>query len=155
MKKATFLITAGIIMVMLVGCQMSRTPIDSDTFKTEAEAAGYTVQNAVDQQSEEAVIDYLIAIKGEESIDYQIEFAIVPTVEQAKSTYQENRSTFEAQKESAFAETSVAIGNYSSYKLSTGKRYYVISRIENTFIYIDASSEYKDEIATFLKNIGY
>ena len=155
MKKTAFFLTAIVTLMMLASCKASRTPINAEDFKTKAEAAEYTVQDALDQFPAGVANDYLIAFKGTTAIDYQIEFADVPTVEQAVSAYQENRSKFEEQKGSSSVQSSVSAGNYSYYKLASNGRYYVISRIENTFIYIDASVEYKDEIVEFLRNIGY
>jgi len=156
MKKIVHLMSVIIILAMLVGCQIgSKAPISADEFTTKAETAGYIVQDGVDQFPEGAVDEYLLAIKGTDEIDYQIEFAVVPTVEQAKSAYQENYDKIESKKGLFSTHISVSIGNFSSYKLTTDEKYYVISRIENTFIYVDASAEYKDEIDDFLESIGY
>jgi len=154
-KKMSFLLAVVMVLILTAGCQGSRTPVDAVQFNAKAEEAGYLVQDASDQFDDGDVNDYLIAIKGTESIDYQIEFAVVPTEAQAISAYQENKGEFEANKGSSSSCSSVSTGNYSYYYLTTNGRYYVISRIENTFIYVDASAEYKAEISSFLKSIGY
>jgi len=151
MKKVALLVSIVMVLVIFTGCKTSRTPINADTFIAKAEAAGYIVQDAADERVE----NFLIAIKGTDSIDYQIEFIVVSTVEQAKSAYQENYNKIESKKGTSSVHSSASIGNYSYYKLTTDGRYYVISRTENTFIYIDASAEYKNEISNFLSVIGY
>jgi len=155
MKKTALLFVTIAIFAMLSGCQTSRTPLDAAGFTEKAEAAGYTVQDAADQFPEGAVNDCLLAIMGTDTVLYKIEFAVVPTVEQANSAYWENRSNIEASKGSASSNTSVSMDNYAYYKLTSDGKYSVISRIENTFVYVVASSEYKDEIAAFLQDIGY
>ena len=155
MKKSFFFLSIIMALVILIGCQSSRNPITANEFTAKAETVGYTVQDAANQFPKDAVEDYLIAIKGTDTIDYQIEFAVVPTVEQAINAYTENRNTFESKKGTASVYSSVSMGNYSYYTLTTDNKYYVISRIENTFIYVDVSAEYKDEIVKFLQDIGY
>jgi len=156
MKKTLILATVALMLATaLIGCNVSRAPIDAATFAEKAEAAGYRIQNAIDQLAEGKADDYLIAIAGAETINYQIEFIVVPTVQQAITAYQDNRADFEAQKGSTSSYSSVSLGNVSSYKLTSNGRYFVISRIENTFVYINASVEYKDGIVDFLKTIGY
>ena len=45
--------------------------------------------------------------------------------------------------------------NSEKYSLKTGGRYMVISRIENTVVYVNASDTYKKEIDETLKEINY
>ena len=157
MKKTAFIFSIIAALVMFAGCKSSRTPITAEEFITKAEAAGYTVQDSMDQLAQEVVEGYLIAYKEDDDADvkFQIEFVTVSTVEQAKAAYTENYNTFKAKKGSSYSESSVKLGNYAHYKLTSGGRYYVISRTETTFVYIDADSEYKGEIVEFLKDIGY
>jgi len=155
-KKALILTLALVIVCLTAGCQKSRTAISADTFTAKAEEAGYTVQNVAEQFSEGDVNDYLCAIKGiEPVIDYQIEFAVLHTVDQAKQAYQVNVAVFDSKKGASSSYSTVTLGNYSCYYLTTNGRYYVISRTDNTFIYVDADAKYKKEIDAFLKKIGY
>jgi len=157
MKKRVLLLLAVITAAtLLAACTTKKTPITAATFRAEAEAAGFTVQDSAYQLDAGSVEDYLIAYKGSvNDIDFQIEFAVVPTVEQAQNAYQENKADFEAAKGTVSSYSSVSIGNYSYYKQDSAGRYCVISRIDNTFIYIDTASTYKKEINDFLKKIGY
>ena len=157
MKKIALILTVVIVLAMMDGCliqEASRTPISANEFTTKAEAAGYRIQDAADQASG-AAEDYLIAIQGTSAIDYQIEFFVVSTVDQAKATYQGNLSKIESQKGAISTNLSADKETYAYYKLASDNRYYVISRIENTLVYIDASEKYKDEIVKFLRDIGY
>ena len=155
MKKLTILTVFLLTFFMLAGCQTSRSAISAEEFKTKAEAAGYTVQDASSQYPDGQVDEYWIAVKLSDAIDYQIEFAVVPTAEQAKGAYEQNKADFESKKGNFTVHSTVSIGNYSYYYLTTSARFQVISRVDNTFIYIDAEKEYKDEIENFLQSIGY
>ena len=45
--------------------------------------------------------------------------------------------------------------NYIKFTMYDLDNYYVISRVENTLIYVNASAQYKDEIESLLKKIDY
>ena len=62
---------------------------------------------------------------------------------------------FEKQKENTLAETNVNGKNYSKYTLSTGNKYKVLSRIDNTVIYLDVDNSYKEEVKNILGELGY
>ena len=156
MKKVASLLSIIMVISMLAGCQLSRTPIDADMFKTEAEATGYTVTETTNIYPDGTVGICQIAIKNSDSIEYQIEFVTVPTVEQAKTIYQEKYSEYESRKGlGSSSYSSVSSWNYSYYRLTTNGRYYVVSRTSNTFLYVESSEEYKGEIADFVRSIGY
>jgi len=153
MKKAALLLGVVVISSMLLGCSASRNPIDADTFRTKAEEAGYTVIDTINPDGTAG--DCLLAIKNPEGIEYQIEFVIVPTVEQAKSIYQEKKDEYESKKGTSSSHSSVSFGNYSYYNLTTNGKYYLVSRTANTFVFVEASTKYKDEISDFIRSIGY
>ena len=155
MKKAALLLGFVLLFSMMAGCQMSRTPVDADTFKTKAEAAGYTVNETTNVYPDGADGDCLLAIKNPDAIEYQIEFVILSTTEQAKKLYQEKYSEYESKKGISSSHSSVSVGNYSYYHLTTNGKYYVVSRTENTFLFVATSETYKNEISDFLGSIGY
>jgi hypothetical protein len=129
-----------------------RTALTADEFKSKMEDAGYIVTDAKDIFDAGMVDDVLLADKDG---DYQIEFYIVPTVDQAKAAFDENKTGFEDVDESKISTLSGSGSNYAYYRKSTADGYYVVSRIENTFIYVDASSGFNDEIKSILKDLGY
>ena len=45
--------------------------------------------------------------------------------------------------------------NYSKYTLQSDNKYMVVSRIEDTVVYVKVDSKYKDQIKDLLKEIGY
>lgn len=155
MKKIALLLGITLMFSMLSGCQLSRTAIDADMFKTEAEAAGYTVIDTTNSYPDGTVGNCQIAVKSSDSIEYQIEFVIVPTEEQAKTIYQEKYAEYESRKDSGSSHSSVSVGNYAYFRLTSNGKYYVVSRTGNTFLFVEASEEYKSEIADFIRSIGY
>lgn len=137
-----------LISAILVGCG-KKTALTPDEFKTTLEGKGYTVTDTVVENTEKV----FIAINS--TNEYQIEFFKVGTESQAISAFNTNKSDFESQKGSISSEVSVELNNYAKYNLSTNTEYKVISRIDTTFIYVNAPVQFKDEIKTVLDSIGY
>ena len=115
------------------------------------EAAGFTLVDAADQFEEGRVESVHIAV-GE---NYQVEFYIVPSVEQAKRTFAEKKASIEAAKGSASSNKSFQVANYSSFSQTSDGIFSLVSRTDNTFIYFNAGSEYKKEISDIIKDLGY
>jgi|GEM_PF-590491 len=156
MKKIAISALLIVTLLVLTSCQMSRTAISAEEFKTAAEAAGYTVQDSKDLLDSDLISDFFIAYKEDgANIDYQIEFLVLPDVNDAKATYEKNCSDFEAKKGNFSSYSSLSLGNYSVYTQTSGGRYFVVSRTDNTLVFVDADEKYKEEISEFLKTIGY
>lgn len=140
-----------ILSLTMTACMQSRTPLTAEKFADKMEAAGYEIVDATGQFADGVVeVVYLAMTDG-----YQIEFYVVPSIDQAKNAYSTNKADFEALKSGSYSEKSVSVNNYSYYKLTSAGGYYVISQIDNTFIYIDADAEYKAEINEILEQLGY
>lgn len=69
--------------------------------------------------------------------------------------YNTNKTTFESQNSNVSASTTVGINNYSTYSLTTNKKYKYLSRIDNTLVYVDVDKSYKDIVQDIMKEIGY
>ncbi len=69
--------------------------------------------------------------------------------------YQNNASRFETMKANSSAQTNISGKNYSKYTLSSSGKYMVVSRINNTVVYLNVDSSYKDEVKTILSELGY
>ena len=60
-----------------------------------------------------------------------------------------------SKKGNASGETSVSMKNYSKYSLSTGGKFKVVSRIDNTVVYLNVDSNNKDAVRDLLDELGY
>lgn len=156
MKKAKKLLMSIMLlcgMFMLTGC-FNKTALTAEQFKVEAEGVGYSVLYVTDQ-TVNADIAKNIYLAIDSGMKYQIEFWELDSVENAQILYNANQSKFENLKTSGSVETTVTVGNSAKYTLATGGKYKVVSRIDNTVIYVDADATYKDNIKDFLKQLGY
>ena len=69
--------------------------------------------------------------------------------------YNINRDMFEKSKKNISSESSVSIGNYAKYTLSSNGDYMVASQIDNTFVYAKVKEENKEKVKSLLKELGY
>ncbi len=137
----------------LAGCGEKKS-ITPEDFRTITEAKGCTVVDISDQYAEvKEISGAYVALIGEG--EYQVEFYVLTTDEAAKRMYAGNKGIFENSIVGASSHSSASLANYDSYKLTADGSYKVLSRIDNTMIYVDAPSEYKSEINSILKALGY
>lgn len=149
------IVIAGIIVgVVIINKNLNKEPITVSEFKNIMEDKDFEIMDAKDQFED---YDYIekVYLALEEDYEYQIEFYKLDEEDDAINFYNTNKRIFEDSKSSASAETSVSMGNNSKYTLATGDKYKVVSRIENTVIYLNVDEEYKDEVKDILKEIGY
>lgn len=73
------------------------------------------------------------------------------TAEQFKNGAEESGySVLDVTDQTEYAEVAKNI-----YLALDGEKYQVVSRIDNTVIYVDADEAYKDDVKDFLKQLGY
>ena len=73
----------------------------------------------------------------------------------ASSFFNNNKKTFEDSESSGSTETSVSVGNNEKYTLTTNGKFKVVSRIDNTVIYLNVDDNYKSSVKNVLKDLGY
>ena len=154
MKKKILSVLLVVSMVMvLCSCSKKREAVTANDFKSSMEELNYKVIDATSQFKAGLVDSVQLAEKDK----YQIEFYVVPSIEQAKNAYEQNKSKIEkAEKSSSVAShKSVAVKNYSYYKVTTGDSYYVTSRVDNTFIYAIIPIKYKNDATDIISKLGY
>ena len=151
MRKTVFILMLFLVLFTSACGAKARTPITAEEFVRKMETAGFTLVDATDQFEEGQVESVHIAV-GE---NYQVEFYIVPSVEQAKRAFAENKGDMEAAKGSASSNKTVQLANYSSFSQTSDGIYSLVSRTDNTFIYVNTESEYKKEISDIIKDLGY
>ena len=120
-----------VVLFTLTGC-VKKTAITSDEFKNKM------VYIAINKDS-----------------TYQIEFYELSNKDYASNFFNNNKKTFEDSKSSGSTETSVSIGNNEKYTLTTKGKFKVVSRIDNTVIYLNVNDNYKSSVKDVLKDLGY
>ncbi len=153
LKKILLVLLLVFCTTLTTGCG-NKKAITTDDYKSKMESKDFTVQDATSQFSNyEYVEQALIAL--EKSGSYQIEFYRLSDNDNAVSFFNNNKTTFENSKSSGAVETSVSLGNNDKYTVTTNGQYKVVSRIDNTVVYLDVSDKYKSEVQKVLKDLGY
>ena len=150
-KKVSLIVLLGICLITLTGC-LSKKVMSTDDFTIFAESKEMKVVDAISQYEEyEHVTEATIALAEA----WQVEFYVLVDEDSAIGMYDTNVAKFEARKQGASSETSAEMLNYDSYSLTTGGNYMYVSRVENTIIYVDVEDEYKEDVKTFIEEMGY
>lgn len=160
MKKTLIIVIIAVVLILaivgviFINLNKEKTSITASAFYDIMSQKGYIVQDAKSQFSD---YDYItqVYIAASEDYSYQIEFYELSDDSYATSFFNNNKSIFESSKGNASAQTSVALKNYSKYTLSSNGKYMVLSRIDNTVVYVNVDDTYKDSIKTILDELGY
>ena len=160
MKKALIIVAIVIIIIAIIigivfaKLNKEKISITASEFYNTMFHKGYYVQDSKDQFSE---YDYIkqVYIAVDKNYNYKIEFYELSDDSYAIDFYNNNKLIFESSKGSTNAETSVSLKNYSKYTLISNGKYKVISRINNTVIYLNVDDNYKDIVKGLLDELGY
>ena len=153
MKKKGILFGAlCLVMLFLVtGCGNKKAITTSD-FKSKAEKAGYQTADVYNQYKEFGYVkEATVATKD----GYQVEFYVLDNKSNAAGMFNTNKTTFENTKSGSATESSVELGNYSTYSLTSSDSYMYLSRVDNTLIYVKVPESAKDNVKSLIKELGY
>lgn len=157
MKKTKYVLVSLLCLVTVLcftGCGKNKKSISADEFCSKMEDKSFiTTDSTAQYATSKEINESYIAISKDYS--YQIEFIVLDSDSSAESMYNHNKSTFESENPTKNVCTSTSLANYSKYTLLANGKYKVLSRIDNTLIYINADSSHKDEINSILDDLGY
>ena len=153
MKKLKLFLVVVFVTLTITACGGNKA-ITSDEFKSKMESKNFTIYNTKSQfASYDQVKEALLAYNEEK--DYKIEFYILDTKDSAKIFYKTNKENFEEEKEGLATTTSVDLNNKNRYTQADSNTFKLISRIDNTVIYVNVNKEYKEDVSNILKELGY
>ena len=135
------------------GCGKKKDAISADDFYSKMEKKNFVIKDSKSEYSShnEIVRSYVAAPSD---LSYQIEFLELDSDSSAKNMFASNQRIFQDTSNSKI-ESNVSIANYSKYTIEAGGKYKVISRIDNTLVYVDADIKYKDSVNSLLDELGY
>lgn len=137
----------------LAGCGKKKNAKTADEFYTIMTEKKFVIKDSKSQYSShnEIIRSYVAAPSD---LSYQIEFLELDSDSSAKNMFASNQRIFQ-DTSSTKVETSVSAANYSKYTIEVDGKYKVISRIDKTLVYVDASKDYKDDVNKLLDELGY
>ena len=151
MKKRFMLFSALFVFtIFLTGCG-NKKAISTSEFINITKSNGFEIVDAKDQFDEDMVLEATLAVGD----DYKIEFYVLDSEFNANGMYKYNKSLFERNKSNVSLYSSTDLGNYSTYMLQSGGHYVYLSRIDNTFLYVDVLEEYKGSVKDIISKLGY
>lgn len=151
------LVIFAIIMTVLINISSmlaDKEPISANKFKKIMAAENFRIINATEQFAEQEYVDEVYLALDFEG-QFQVEFLTFTDETYAESSFEINKQNFEAYEKDANTQSEVNGENHSNYKLSTDEKFMVISRIENTMVYISTDDLHKDEAKELLDKLGY
>lgn len=153
MKKIKVLMLL-ILVVLLCACSSKKEAIDEEKFINIMNNQNFTIVNVEEQfEQYEYIEEAYVALESNKN--YQIEFYELENDSYAKSFYDNNKQIFEATQTNSSLYTNVDLIDSNKYTLTTDTEYKVLSRIDETVIYVNADKKYKNEIFNILKKLGY
>ena len=137
----------------LTGC-FSKTAVSSSEFTTKMSELGYTVVDISDQYTSTDYVNHVMVAQNTFS-NYQIEYFELSTSDYATQAYLTNISTMENSKGSMSSSTSFTGSNYQKQTQTSNGEYWVVSRVDNTFVFAHTSDTNKDAVNNALDALGY
>lgn len=159
MKKTTLSILIAILLIILIifainNLNKEKESLTTDSFISIMTNKSYSTVDALSQFSEyDYIKEVTLALNPDSS--YQIEFYVLEDSSYASQFYNNNKSIFESRKDNMSVETNVNMSNYSKYTLTSAGKYHVVSRINNTVLYLSVDESYKNTINNLLEELGY
>lgn len=156
MKRVKTLIISVLcvsLVLLLTGCG-TKEPITADDFKTKMEDKGYVVIDPMHITEYTPEIERVYTAQNKNN-SYEIIYYQIDSDDNAKKIYNGIKNDYEKLKTGAVLETNVDLKNNNKYTLQNDGQYKVVSRIDNTIIYLDVADSHKNEVKDILKYLGY
>ena len=151
MKKKIVLL--GIMLLLVTACSISKSEISKEKYTKIAEKNKLIVVDVLDQfAGNEEMESATVAASPE---NWQVEFYVLDSKEAAKKMYNKNKEEFEAISNVKKIETNMNGTNYEKYTQETEGLYMVLTRVDNTLLYVKAPDNAKEPINSFIKELGY
>lgn len=157
-RKLTLAAIAMILTIALclTGCS-SRTALTADSFSEAITAAGYTVTDVTEEYSDysEIVSARRASPSDGTGTGFDVLFFVYTDSESAGMLFDGAKALLEENAGSSRSYTSVDLFNYQKYTISSGGSYNLLSRIDNTLIYISTSSDRSASVKELIEQLGY
>ena len=152
MKKFLIFMVIIISSLFLTGC--GKKEIDVNDFLSVAGRYSYISEDITnkDKENNPKIVQ---SISTTNNSDIEIKFIVFEDLNSAFNKYSIIQKEVEKLKQKDYLFSNVSETNYESYALNTEENYYYVARLDKTFLYIKGSYKDKDEIVSFVEEIGY
>ena len=150
MKKIILFLISMALVFSITGCKAKKA-VTAEEFKSKMTQEGYQIVDISEKYAGKGAKAVLIAMKD----GYQIEFYVTENKDYAVGSYNLNKEKIEKTKGNSMVETQKSIGNVSKYTLKSNSSYKVVSRVGETFIYLNVPGSKTEEVKEILNKLGY
>ena len=150
MKKIILFLISMALVFSITGCKAKKA-VTAEEFKSKMTQEGYQIADISEKYAGKGAKAVLIAMKD----GYQIEFYVTENKDYAVGSYNLNKEKIEKTKGNSMVETQKSIGNVSKYTLKSNSSYKVVSRVGETFIYLNVPGSKTEEVKEILNKLGY
>lgn len=150
-KTTMLLVLAVLAMVSLSGCK-SKEPISVSQFEEILEQNGFEIADVSDEYADWSGI---VEVAGAQKGDVRMDFGELDTNDHATALYNQMQANVESFEGGANSNLTVNLINHQKYELTTGERYYVVVRVNNTFLASSIDKAGKAELKNIIKELGY
>ena len=151
MKKIKILVLI-LLIVLLSACSLTKEAIDEDDFNRIMISEGFKVTNVINEYVESSYFEEAFIAEKD---GYEIQFYELEDDSFAKKIYNANKQQMESAKDGTYMESNVDLINNNKYSVDTQGTYTVVSRIDDTIVYLSVNSKFKEEVNSILKKLGY
>lgn len=158
MKRKTIVILCAsaalflaVVCLLAMGVFAKRQALTTEEFETRMTSAGFRVQNLKGNWEPGSVQGAKLAWNGR----YRVEFYVMPSAGTAISTFNDNKSKIETKESKSSGNFSVSASNFNYYARTDDDNHYVISRTDNTVLYLRAPKKYRDDADETIASLGY
>ena len=152
MKKILFFVVLIISSLFLSGC--GKKEITVNDFLSVAGRYGYISEDITnkDKVNNPKIVQ---SISVSNNSDININFIVFENLNAAFNKYSIIQKEVEKFRQQGYLFNNISETNYESYTLNTEENYYYVARLEKTYLYIKGNYKSKDEIVSFVEEIGY
>lgn len=157
MKRKIFtVIMLGITLFLITGCggeSEPKTAITTKDFIKKAEKEGLIVADLKDQFS---TVEYIKEATTAASSDgWQVEFYVIDKKKNAKTMYESIDIDFQTMETKKRRKRTDKGKNFNKVEYDTDQHYGMITRVDNTIVYVKVLKESKKDVQAFIEKLGY
>lgn len=148
MKKFLKIIIILLFICFSVGCSENKKALTKKQITNKLSSMEFYVDDNTKLMEDSTIKTALSAYNGK----YQIEYYIFKDKNRAEEAYSSNKKYFENNKKNGKEKKK---DNYTKYTQELTDTYNVLTRVDNTLLYMSTNIEYKREVKNILKEINY
>ncbi len=145
--KAKLLPFLLVFVLLLCGCS-SKTPINSETFVSVAEAHGFDVDQG--ETDDECILEAYGAVKSGIIVQYY-----VTEDSYSKVLFNGAKNLYDEENTVKIMSVNIDMGDYHYYSFTGDDKFYIMAAVDDTYVSCVAEKDKKEDAMAFFEAIGY